>query len=128
MCYEYSPFPQRIRPDKGVLIKDYQPTLVFVTICTKGYKPWLATDTNHCLLRTIWTETTYWKVGNYVVTPNIYIYSRGLGGFTPTLITGYNIGNLFLQSACASRIADGNGLRFIIASAPTKALTNAMPI
>jgi putative transposase len=70
MCYEDSPFPQRIRPDKGVLIKDDQPTLVFVTICTKGYKPWLATDTNHCLLRTIWTEATYWKVGTYIVMPN----------------------------------------------------------
>jgi hypothetical protein len=52
MCYYERPFPQRIRPNKGVLIKDHQPTLVFVTICTKGRKPWLATDANHCLLRT----------------------------------------------------------------------------
>ena len=44
VCYEYSSFPRRTRPDKGMLIKDHQLTLVFVTICTKGRKPWLATD------------------------------------------------------------------------------------
>ena len=64
------PFPQRIRPDKGVAIKEHLPTLAFVTICTKGRKPWLATDENHQLLRTIWTEATYWKIGPYVILPN----------------------------------------------------------
>jgi REP element-mobilizing transposase RayT len=64
------PFPQRIRPDRGVAIKEHLPTLVFVTICTKGRKPWLATDENHQLLRTIWTEATYWKIGPYVILPN----------------------------------------------------------
>jgi putative transposase len=70
MCSEESSFPQRIRPNKGVLIKDHQPTLVFVTICTKGREPWLATDANHCLLRTIWTEATDWKVGTYMIMPD----------------------------------------------------------
>jgi len=128
MCYEDSPFPQRNRPDKGVLIKEYQPTLVFVTICTKGRKPWLATDTNHRLLRTIWREATYWKVGPYVIMPNHLHFFAWPGRLPPTLIAGCNIGNLFLQNASASRIADCNGLRFIIASALTKALKNAVPI
>jgi hypothetical protein len=82
-----------------VLIKDHQPTLVFVTICTKGREPWLATDSNHCLLRTIWTEATDWKVGTYIIMPNHLHFSRGLGGFTPTLISGCDIGNLYLQNA-----------------------------
>ena len=64
------PFPQRIYPDKGVVIKEHQPTLVFATVCTKGRKPWLATDETHRLLQTIWTEATYWKVGPYVIMPN----------------------------------------------------------
>ena len=33
------PFPQRVYPDKGVVIKEHRPTLVFATICTKGRKP-----------------------------------------------------------------------------------------
>ena len=67
---KFDPFSQRIRPDRGVAIKEHLPTLVFVTICTKGRKPWLATDQNHQLLRTIWTEATYWKIGPYVILPN----------------------------------------------------------
>ena len=66
MRSEYSSSAQRIRPDKGMLIKDHQPTLFFVTICTQGPKPWLATEANHFLLRTIWTEVTYWKIGTYI--------------------------------------------------------------
>jgi len=64
------PFPERTRPNKGVVIKEHQPTMVFATICTKGRNPWLATEENHCLLRTIWTEATYWKVGPYVIMPD----------------------------------------------------------
>jgi putative transposase len=64
------PFPQRIRPDKGVLSKEHQPTLVFATICTKSRTRWLATDENHHLLRTIWTEATFWKIGPYIIMPN----------------------------------------------------------
>jgi hypothetical protein len=30
------PFTQRIYPDKGVAIKEHQPTLVFATVCIKG--------------------------------------------------------------------------------------------
>jgi putative transposase len=63
-------FPLRIRPDKGMVIKEHYPTLVFATICTKGRKPWLATDENHQLLRTIWAESTFWKVEPYIIMPN----------------------------------------------------------
>jgi hypothetical protein len=41
---------------------------------------------------------------------------------------GCSIGNLFLQGAWAKRIAGGNGRRFIIASALTKALKSGAPI
>jgi putative transposase len=63
-------FPKRNRPNRGVLIKENEPTLAFVTICTKNRKPWLATDLVHGLLRNIWTEASYWKVGSYVIMPN----------------------------------------------------------
>jgi len=64
------PFPQRAYPDKGVTIKEHQPTLGFATVCTKDRKPWLATDEAHGLLQAIWTEATYWKVGSYIIMPN----------------------------------------------------------
>ena len=70
------PFPERIRPDRGVVPRERQPTLVFATICTKGRKPWLATDENHRLLRTIWVEATYWKVGPYIVmTDHVHFFA-----------------------------------------------------
>jgi putative transposase len=52
------------------VIKEHQPTLVFATICTKGGNPWLATDENHYLPRTIRTEATYWKIGTYIIMPD----------------------------------------------------------
>ena len=51
------PFPQRIRPDKGVVIKERQPTLVFATVCT---------------------EATYWKIGPYIIVPIRGSCSQGM--------------------------------------------------
>ena len=77
-------FPQRILPHRGVVIKEHQHTLVFATVCTKSRKPWLATDENHQLLRTIWAEATFWKVGPYIIMPNHLHFFAWPGGCTPT--------------------------------------------
>ena len=48
--------PDRKHPEHGVLIKDGEPTIVFVTVCTKDRKPWLATHENHAVLRSVWAR------------------------------------------------------------------------
>ncbi len=61
---------QRNHPRHGVLIKDDEPTIVFLTVCTKDRTPWLATAPNHALLRSVWADATAWLVGRYVLLPD----------------------------------------------------------
>ena len=61
--------PDRHHPVHGVRIASTGPTIVFVTACTKDLRPWLATDANHALLRSIWQSATAWRVGRYVLMP-----------------------------------------------------------
>jgi len=61
---------KRRHPAHGVLIIGDQPTIVFVTVCTKYRIRWLATPEVHCLLREVWTKATAWLVGRYVVMPD----------------------------------------------------------
>ncbi len=63
-------FPQRRHPQKGVLETEVGPTIVFLTVCTRGRTPWLADHTVHALLIAIWRSAIYWKVGPYVLMPD----------------------------------------------------------
>ena len=60
----------RRRPAKGVLSRDEQPTVVFLTACTKNRKSWLACDDAHELLRSIWINARDWEVGPYILMPD----------------------------------------------------------
>ncbi|MBI3919804.1 MAG: hypothetical protein HY318_00195 [Armatimonadetes bacterium] len=44
--------------------------IVYLTVCTKDRRGWLATDKNHALLVKVWTEATAWLVGRYVIMPD----------------------------------------------------------
>jgi len=48
----------------------HQPTIVFLTVCTKDRKPWLAQDHVHKALRETWTNASAWLVGFYLLMPD----------------------------------------------------------
>lgn len=60
----------RRRPAHGVRKEIDRPTIVFVTACTKGHSPWLATKECHELLKDVCHDATGWFVGRYVVMPD----------------------------------------------------------
>jgi putative transposase len=63
-------YPQRSHPSKGVLFIENRPTLVFLTVCTRGRKRWLAHDLVHQQLRSVWLNSTDWMVGSYLLMPD----------------------------------------------------------
>ena len=69
---EYAPFeePGRKHPARGVLISSQQPTIVFLTICTKDRQRWLARENVHMALKKIWLSTDTWLVGDYLLMPD----------------------------------------------------------
>jgi putative transposase len=62
--------PQRKHPAKGVLFVDEQPTLVFVTVCTRKRVRWLANQAVHSLLVAAWKQAADWHVGHYIIMPD----------------------------------------------------------
>ena len=60
----------RKKPVHGVKIEFDSPTIVFVTVCTKSKKRWLATDEVHKTLVSIWGRSEDWRVGRYVLMPD----------------------------------------------------------
>jgi putative transposase len=62
--------PDRSRPARGVIIQREQPTLIFLTVCTRHRNRWLASDKVHRDLVTVWQSTPEWAVGTYVVMPD----------------------------------------------------------
>src|SRR5262249_47426053 len=62
--------PVRRRPAHGVLLVEGQPTIVFLTCCTKDRRPWLAVPEVQDALFHVWTEATAWLVGRYVLMPD----------------------------------------------------------
>lgn len=62
--------PGRRKPAQGVHIHLGQPSIVFLTVCTKNRAPWLACDEAHRLLADIWRKADTWLVGNYVLMPD----------------------------------------------------------
>jgi putative transposase len=62
--------PQRNHPAHRLLETAFAPTLLFLTVCTKDRKPWLATPEAHRILREIWSNARAWLVGRYVIMPD----------------------------------------------------------
>ena len=61
----------RKHPAHGVLVVPNRPPIVYLTVCTKGRQPWLATSEVHDLLRSVWTDdATAWLVGKYIIMPD----------------------------------------------------------
>jgi len=60
----------RRHPAEGVLIFRDQPTIVFVTVCSRKRRPHLANDSIHNALTDSWRATTAWLVGFYLIMPN----------------------------------------------------------
>ena len=61
---------RRKHPARGVFITPDQPTIVFLTVCTKDRQPWLTQAHVHQALREVWTSATVWMVGWYVLMPD----------------------------------------------------------
>ncbi len=62
--------PARHHPAHGVLISEWQPTIVFLTVCTKDRSRWLANEQVHQTVKDAWTDADAWLVGRYVVMPD----------------------------------------------------------
>ena len=60
----------RRRPASGVLIFSGQPTIVFLTVVTRGREPWLTQPVVHRHLRETWMEAQSWLVGYYLLMPD----------------------------------------------------------
>jgi putative transposase len=60
----------RKHPTHGVFIFPNEPTIVFLTVCTKDRVRWLASPDIHELLRSVWTAATAWFVGRYMIMPD----------------------------------------------------------
>src|SRR5215469_11780855 len=60
----------RKKPAHGVRVDSNRPTIVFVTVCTKSRRPWLASPENHVALLGVWAEASAWVVGRYVLMPD----------------------------------------------------------
>jgi len=60
----------RRKPSHGVYEVSNGPTIVFLTVCTRGRIPWLATTENHLRLRDVWQSSSAWSVGRYVIMPD----------------------------------------------------------
>ena len=83
--------PPRRHPAHGILVSSHTPTIVFLTVCTKGRKPWLATREVHELLRAVWGDARAWLVGRYVLMPDhVHLFcapnEEGSAGASPSRV------------------------------------------
>jgi putative transposase len=62
--------PTRSHPSHGVHRTLNLPTIVFLTLCTKNRRPYLASHSIHELLLDVWAKADAWLVGRYVVMPD----------------------------------------------------------
>lgn len=63
-------YPDRKRPAHGVYVSLGQPTVVFLTVSTKGRRPWLAQRHVQAELEKVWSEADAWLVGYYLLMPD----------------------------------------------------------
>ena len=62
--------PGRRHPARGVQIEVGQPTIVFLTVCTKNRERWLAQKPVEQALISVWQEADTWLVGEYILMPD----------------------------------------------------------
>jgi len=62
--------PSRSHPAEGVLIFRDQPTIVFVTICSRKRRSQLANDSVRNSLVESWSTAVAWLVGLYLIMPD----------------------------------------------------------
>jgi putative transposase len=62
--------PGRKTPAKGVKIPLGEPTILFLTVCTKDRVPWLAQKPVQSSLEEIWRKADAWLVGYYLLMPD----------------------------------------------------------
>jgi putative transposase len=62
--------PGRNTPAKGVKIPLGEPTILFLTVCTKDRVPWLAQKPAQASLEQIWRKADAWLVGYYLLMPD----------------------------------------------------------
>ena len=60
----------RRKPASGVLVLSGQPTIVFLTVCTRDRQPWLAQEDVHATLCDTWQKAQAWLVGCYLLMPD----------------------------------------------------------
>jgi putative transposase len=60
----------REHPAEGVYIFGGQPTIVYLTICSRKRRPNLANTEMHNALITSWREADAWMVGFYMIMPD----------------------------------------------------------
>ncbi len=66
----YGPISGRKAPAKGVKIPLSEPTILFLTVCTKNRAPWLAQKAVKSSLEGIWRKADAWLVGYYLLMPD----------------------------------------------------------
>ncbi len=62
--------PGRKHPARGVHISFGDPTIVFLTVCTKDRSPWLVNKTVQDALIGLWNKGDAWLVGEYILMPD----------------------------------------------------------
>jgi putative transposase len=60
----------RNHPHHEVIIKEGQPNIVFLTVCTKDRVAWLACQEVHDCLVSVWRDARAWHVGRYILRPD----------------------------------------------------------
>lgn len=61
---------QRGHPARGVSVSISEPTIVFVTVCTKGREPWLLKPGVRDGLESVWKKADAWRIGYYLLMPD----------------------------------------------------------
>jgi REP-associated tyrosine transposase len=80
-------YPRRSHPSRGVLFVENSPTLIFLTVCTHRRQRWLSDHQVHHQLKSVWHETTDWKIGDYLLMPDhLHLFAwPGFGKLTADL-------------------------------------------
>lgn len=74
-------YPIRRQPAHGVLVRPKDPTIVFLTVCTKNREKWLAQPEVHRTLCQVWQKAQAWRVGRYVIMPDhIHLFAAWIDG------------------------------------------------
>ncbi|MFH1024052.1 MAG: transposase [Planctomycetota bacterium] len=78
--------PRRKRPAHCVFPNPAGPAIVFLTVCAKDRRPWLASNDVHRTLKKAWAEAGAWRVGRYVIMPDhVHVFA---GSADPTVELG----------------------------------------